>query len=72
MKKLILKWLFGTDDIKRYTEVIGNAMDANERCIKNFNSHIETLNEYRKDIDTMRKLIRICENHGIRLYEYYG
>lgn len=69
MKKLILKWLFGTDNIERYTEVIRNGMDANERCIKSFNSHIETLKEHRKDIDNIRKLIRICENHGINVDE---
>ena len=69
MRKLILKWLFGTDNIERYMEVLNNGLDANQRCINAFNSHIQTLNEQKEDIDTMRKLIVVCKNHGINVDE---
>lgn len=58
MKKLILQWLFGVDNIDDYLEVL-------TRNIKQIESHIKTLDEEKEHITIIRKLIRVCENHGI-------
>ena len=34
MRKIILKWLFGTDDIKSYMDVLTGSIKENERTYK--------------------------------------
>ena len=76
MKKLILIWLFGTDDIDSYMQLlkenIGHCNDDikhAQECIDLIEDHKQTLEKHREDIDIMRKLIQICENHGIDVDE---
>ena len=69
MKKLILKWLFGIDDVTQYVDMLGNAIEANKNCIERCNDVIRIVNEHKQDLDTIRKLIRVCENHGIDVDE---
>lgn len=76
MKKLILMWLFGTDDIDSYIQLLkenmGHCNDGikhAQECIDLIEDHKQTLEKCREDIDIMRKLIRICENHGIDVDE---
>lgn len=69
MKKLILNWLFGTDDVKRYMELLERGINHSEECKRLIDEHIETLESQKKDLNTIRKLIRICENHGIDVDE---
>ena len=65
MKKLILWWLFGTDDIDDYLDLIVNAKNHTQEKIRLLDDHIETLERNKKNIETILKLIKICENHGI-------
>ena len=72
MKKLVLEWLFGTDNIKDYIVLLRENMDycnrlieANNQIIDANKSHLKTLEEERENIDIIRKLIKVCENHGI-------
>ena len=65
MKKLILNWLFGTDDIREYIEVLIENREYNSKIIDKVNEHIKTLEKWKEDITLMRKLIKICENYGI-------
>jgi len=69
MKKLILEWLFGTDNIKDYMDLLRDNLHYIERLIKANDNHIKTLERHKKDLITMRKLIKICENHGINVDE---
>lgn len=69
MKKLILNWLFGTDNVKRYMEVLGEGVDRCQRYENEIAAHIKTLNEVKEHINTILKLIKICENHGIDVDE---
>lgn len=65
MKKLILKWIFGTDDIDRYFTILNEYHECNKECIELINGHLKTLDEERENLTIMRKLIEVCENHGI-------
>lgn len=69
MKKLILNWLFGTDNVKEYIELLNESCNYYEQCIDSINKHLETLEKAKKDLDIMRKLIKICKNHGINIDE---
>ena len=65
MKKLILRWLFGTDKIKEYTELLRESIGYHEECKKLINAHLATLNDSKERLNTIEKLIKICENHEI-------
>lgn len=69
MRKLILNWLFGTDNVKNYMQVLSEGVDRCQRYENEIVDHIETLGEVKKHINTILKLIKICENHGINVDE---
>jgi hypothetical protein len=65
LRKLILEWLFGTDDIPRYIKVLDTSIKYYEEWSKSIESHRETIKSAKEDLDITRKLIIICKNHGI-------
>lgn len=65
MRKLILKWLFGTDNVERYAELLDKTIEYNAKYINQIDAHLKTLKEDRENLDIIRKLIKVCENHGI-------
>lgn len=69
MKERILMWLFGTDDIPHYMELLEKSFNHSEECLKLLDDHNKTLERAKWELDTIRKLIRICENHGIDVDE---
>lgn len=69
MKKLILEWLFGTDDIKPYMELLRDSIGHHAECIELIEDHKETLERSKENLHTILKLIKICENHGIDVDE---
>lgn len=69
MKKLILNWLFGTDNVKRYMELLDENIDRCQRYEDEIADHLETLREEKENLNTILKLIKICENHGIDVDE---
>lgn len=75
-RQLILYWLFGTDDIDRYMQLLrenmGHCEDGikhAEECIELINDHKRTLKREEWFVETTGKLLRICENHGIDVDE---
>ena len=69
MKKLILNWLFGIDDTKSYMELLKENMGYCDRCVELLDDHKKTLEDAKWALNNLRKLIRICENHGIDVDE---
>lgn len=69
MKKLILNWLFGHDNIDDYMKLLRKSVSCDKKCLTLINDHIETLHREKENLDIMRKLIRVCENHGIDVDE---
>lgn len=65
MKKLILNWLFGTDDIKRYMELLEESFHHHEKYKELMEVNLKSLKEHRESLEDVLKLIKICENHGI-------
>ena len=65
MRKLFFKWLFDVDDIADYGELLREVLQERRHHLAALNDHIETLNERSDDLELMRKLLKICENHGI-------
>ena len=75
-RKLILEWLFGTDDVDRYMQLLRENMNHCEDGIKHANECIELIEDHKRTlkrekwfIDTTVKLLKICENHGIDVDE---
>lgn len=71
MRKLILRWLFGVD-VERYFELLikydnlsDKYLDEIKQHRDRIEAHIKTLDEFTDILNDMRKLIKICENHGI-------
>lgn len=69
LRKRILWWLFGTDDIDAHIHLLTDS----KRYVE---EHLKTLHEYQKEIKShkeslaiMLKLIKICKNHGIDVDE---
>lgn len=69
MKKRILRWLFGTDNVEHYVDLLDKTIKYNEKYINEIDAHLKTLKEERENLDIIRKLIRVCENHGIDVDE---
>lgn len=76
MRKLILMWLFGTNDIKDYLELlvetreyVQKCLETNKKHVETIHEHLDTLKEERENLDVIRKLIKVCENHGIDVDE---
>lgn len=65
MRKFILNWLFGTDNVERYIELLAKNIQHGDKCIGLINEHLKTLNESKEELDIMRKLIKICQNYNI-------
>ena len=65
MRKLILNWLFGIDNVEVYMDLLSKNINHHKECLHFIDDHIKTLNEEKENLDIIRKLIRICENHGI-------
>lgn len=69
MKKLILNWLFGTDNVDRYMGLLWENINHGKECNHLIEDHIKTLDSQMEDLNNIRKLIKICENHGINVDE---
>ena len=69
MKKLILNWLFGTENVENYMDLLDKSMDHNKECKELIEGHLKTLKEEKDNLEIIRKLIKICENHGINADE---
>lgn len=65
MKKRILMWLFGTDNMEEYFALLYEVQTEREKHISAIKRHIETLHNLQDNLNIERKLIKICENHGI-------
>ena len=71
MKKKILEWLFGVDNVKSYMELLYENKDHTNECLRLVDDHLLTLDRYKDDLQTIRKLIVICEKHGINVDEEF-
>lgn len=65
MKKLILRWLFGTDDLEDYCKLLHKDNERIKQQMDLIDSYLETLATERGNLDIIRKLIKICDTHGI-------
>lgn len=65
MRKLILCWLFGTDDIEYYMDLLYKNINHNREECSLINSHLKTLEEEKENLRIIRKLIKVCENNNI-------
>lgn len=72
MRKLILNWLFGTDNVKRYMELLNKSLEHNhesiehhKECLRLIDDHKATLDKSKQYLNDILKLIKICQNHGI-------
>lgn len=69
MKKIILNWLFGTSNVKDYMDLLREGVSCDKECIKQMDDHLQTLYREKEDLQIIRDLIQICENHGINVDE---
>ena len=69
MKKRILRWLFGTDNVKAYVELLGESVDHHKECIRLLDDHKATLDRSKEYLNDILKLIKICKKHGINVDE---
>lgn len=69
MKKLILRWLFSTDDLEDYCKLLHKDNERIKQQMDLIDSYLETLATERENLDIIRKLIKVCENHGINADE---
>ena len=65
LRKLILRWLFGTDNIEVYTDLLSKSIDYVTKHQKSIEDHIKTLDSQKEDLINIKKLCLICEKHGI-------
>ena len=65
MKKWILNWLFGTDNVKSYMKLLLEGMDSCKESKYLIDSHLETLRQSKEMTDIALKLIEICKKYGI-------
>ena len=46
-------------------EVLGETVLISDRYVKELNAHLKTMEENRDNLITIKKLVKVCENHGI-------
>ena len=69
MRKLILKWLFGTDDVEKYYDSLCNHEKTLNEHIELINEHIELLNDSVKYLEMLKKLSQLCAEKGVNVDE---
>lgn len=69
MRERILKWLFGTHNIDDYFDLLVKNRDNFAKQMKLIDDHLKTLERSKENVETVLKLIKICENHGIDVDE---
>lgn len=69
MRERILRWLFGTSDIESYFDLLVKNRDNFHEQMRLIDDHLKTLERSKENIETILKLIKICENHGIDVDE---
>lgn len=65
MKERILWWLFGTNDIQSYMELLRKRHDHVNECLELLDEHSKTLDRQEWALKTIERLMKICEKHGI-------
>lgn len=72
MRKIFLKWLFGVNDVEKYMKLWDKYEDLSDKYVveikqhrDRIEAHLKTLDEFINILNDMRKLIKICEDHGI-------
>lgn len=69
MRNLIIKWLFGIDNIKTYMELLSENINHTNESISLVDDHLKTLSDRKEDLEIISKLIRVCKNHRINVDE---
>jgi hypothetical protein len=69
IKSKILNWLFGTDNVLRYTELLERNIQSGKEYCNLIEDYIKELEQHKEDLNTMRKLLRVCNNHEIDVDE---
>jgi intergrase/recombinase len=69
IRRLILKWLLGVDNVDLFRMVIDENTRVRKGYIENLENYLETLSKEKEIIDNMRKLIQVCKNHDIDIDE---
>lgn len=69
MRERILWWLFGTTDIDSYMELLRKRQDHLNENLKLLDEHGKTIDRATWAINTIEKLMKICEKHGINVDE---
>lgn len=68
MRKLIARWLFGTDIDSYFDLLIKNREYLREKAVL-INDHIKTLEREKETINILKKAITVLNNHNIDLKE---
>ena len=71
MRKLVLRWLFGTEKVEDYLKVLSRAYDINNERASLIREHIETLEREKEALDIALRLIEVCKNHGVPFDEAF-
>ena len=69
MRNLILEWLFGTDDLEDYIELLHRDNKRIQQQMDLIDDYLKTLDEEKENLNIIRKLVKVCENHGINADE---
>ena len=69
MRERILRWLFGTYNIDDYFDLLVKNRDNFAKQMQLIDDHLKTLERSKENVETILKLIKICENHGIDVDE---
>lgn len=69
IRKKILIWLFGTDNVDKYMTALTNYIDEVKQHRDTLDNYLKTMDGNLEDLRTIRKLIKICENHEIDVDE---
>lgn len=65
MKKLILNWLFGKENVEEYMELLSKAVELSNGRIDLISDHLKTLEREKEHINTILELIKVCEKYEI-------
>ena len=68
MRKLIVRWLFGTDIDSYFDLLIKNREHLREKAVL-ISDHIKTLEREKETINILKKAITVLNNHNIDLKE---
>ena len=65
LRKKVLMWLFETEDVKKYMDILIAYKDELKKHGDTIERNLHELQEHMNTLKLLKKVIKVCKNHSI-------